>query len=112
MSRRKSNRLRMDKDIYLSDTVGRVSAKVLNISNEGAFVKSNRGFHVGGQLSLDFKAALRDRAITLEAKCDVLRVTRQADGFLLGLQFVNKFVTRTLKPVFERPQRVGYKICL
>jgi len=100
----------MDKDIFLSDRVGRVSAKVLNISNEGAFVKSGRGFHVGGQLSLDFKGALRSQAIALEAKCAVLRVTRQADGFLLGLRFVNKFVTRMHKPDFERPQRVGHKI--
>jgi len=100
----------MNANIYLSDQAGRVCAKVLNISNEGAFVKSHRGFHVGRQLN--FKGALKHQTLSLEAKCDVLRVTRQADGFLLGLQFVNKFITRTDKPSFQRPQRMGHKICL
>lgn len=112
MSRRKSVRMSINKPIYLSDPSGQVAAKAVNISSEGMFVQSRRHFQLGDQLSLQLRDNNQAHAMSLDALCAVVRVCHQADVFLLGLQFVNKFVTKVPKQTFRQPVRQGQKVLL
>ncbi|MBT5230411.1 MAG: PilZ domain-containing protein [Methylococcales bacterium] len=114
MSRRKSVRVSVYKPINLSNPAGNVLAKTINISNEGMFVRSQKEFVLGDQLSLELKDQSQEHSISLEALCDVVRVykNKNADVFLLGLQFVNKFMTKVPKKQFRQPSRQGQKLCI
>ncbi|MBT5230574.1 MAG: PilZ domain-containing protein [Methylococcales bacterium] len=78
----------------------RTPAFVVDLSNNGVLIETTTALTFGDIIDINLNYHRHGKQVTIDGRCEVVRVDRQHQNARFGLKFINKFVNTLSKPAF------------